>query len=161
MTIKSSSARQVVAVVLVLAAMLAVATWLDIEPLPQALAPDPADIRSAQFLDRNNEPLNVTYSNRWNYGSYVSLHDVPPLLLKSFLQAEDKRFYTHGGVDWKARLNAVVQNVRAGRVVRGASTITEQVVRMLHPRPRTFWSRWLEGWEAARLENRFSKATIS
>jgi penicillin-binding protein 1C len=63
-------------------------------------------------------------------------------------------------VDWKARLHALVQNLRAGRGVRGASTITEQVVRMLHERRRTIWSRWLEGFEAARLERRFQKGEI-
>ena len=46
------------------------------------------------------------------------------------------------------------------RTVRGASTITEQVVRILHPRPRTLWSRWLEGIEAGQLEKRFSKTEI-
>src|SRR5262249_1182835 len=52
------------------------------------------------------------------------------------------------------------QNFYARRTVRGASTITEQVVRMLHPRPRTLWSRWVEGFEAMRLEARFPKAVI-
>ena len=36
----------------------------------------------------------------------------------------------------------------------------EQVVRLLHPRPRTLWSRWVEGFEAMRLEVRFSKSEI-
>ena len=50
--------------------------------------------------------------------------------------------------------------MKSGRAVRGASTISEQVVRMLHPRPRTVWSRWLEGWEARELERRFTKNEI-
>ncbi|MDY0042420.1 MAG: transglycosylase domain-containing protein, partial [Desulforhabdus sp.] len=61
---------------------------------------------------------------------------------------------------WLARLHAVVQNLITLRASRGASTITEQLVRILHPRPRTMWSRWLEGIEAARLERRFSKAEL-
>ncbi len=44
--------------------------------------------------------------------------------------------------------------------MRGASTISEQVVRMLHPRPRTLWARWLETFEAIRLEERFHKTDI-
>ena len=44
--------------------------------------------------------------------------------------------------------------------VRGASTISEQTIKMLHPRPRTIWTRWLEGWEAGQLEKRFSKNEI-
>ena len=90
----------------------------------------------------------------------MSLHEIPQFLQHSFILAEDRRFYRHQGVDWKARLAGLVQNLRAGRVVRGASTISEQVVRMLHPRPRSLWARWLEGFEAGRLEQRFSKPEI-
>jgi penicillin-binding protein 1C len=81
-------------------------------------------------------------------------------LRQAFVMAEDRRFYTHHGIDWRARLHALWQNVSAFRAVRGASTISEQTVRMLHPRPRTLWSRWLEGWEAQGLERRFSKEQI-
>jgi len=70
------------------------------------------------------------------------------------------RSYQHSGPDWRARIHAGWQNVLARRVVRGASTITEQCVRMLHPRPRTPWSRWVEGFEATMLEQQFSKAEI-
>jgi penicillin-binding protein 1C len=68
--------------------------------------------------------------------------------------------FAHHGPDWQARLHAAWQNLRAERAVRGASTLSEQTVRMLHPRPRTLWSRWLEGWEAQALERRFSKEQI-
>jgi penicillin-binding protein 1C len=55
---------------------------------------------------------------------------------------------------------ALRQNIRARHVVRGASTITEQVARMLNPRPRTLWSKWLETLEASRLDAAFSKSTL-
>jgi penicillin-binding protein 1C len=48
----------------------------------------------------------------------------------------------------------------AGDASRGVSSITEQVVRVLHPRPRTFWTKWLEGFEAMLLEQQRSKADI-
>jgi penicillin-binding protein 1C len=57
-------------------------------------------------------------------------------------------------------LHALWQGVRAGRNVRGASTITEQVVRMLVPRPRTLWSKWVEGFDAHRLEHMATKTDI-
>jgi len=135
-------------------------TWTDLQPFPERLVPEPGSAHVAQYLDRNGERLNVTLQNQWNYHDYQPLHEMPPLLLKAFVHAEDKRFFEHSGVDWRARFHAVSQNLQAGRVVRGASTISEQVVRLLHPRPRTFWSRWLEGWEAGALERRFSKAEI-
>ena len=90
----------------------------------------------------------------------MALHEIPPFLRAAFVAAEDKRFFEHGGPDWSARLSAVWTNVKSGRAVRGASTISEQVVRMLHPRPRSVWSRWLEGWEARELERRFTKNEI-
>ncbi|MFH1983705.1 MAG: transglycosylase domain-containing protein [Pseudomonadota bacterium] len=113
-----------------------------------------------QLLDRHGRPITVTYENRWNLNDQVAFHQIPALLRNAFVFSEDRRFFTHGGVDWLARLSACRQNLLAGRAVRGASTITEQVVRLMHPRPRTLWSRWLEGFDAMRLEARQSKAAI-
>jgi len=53
-----------------------------------------------------------------------------------------------------------MMNVKSGRAVRGASTISEQTLRMIYPRPRTMRSRWLEGYDARRLEAKFSKDEI-
>lgn len=135
-------------------------TWQDLRPLPQHLDFAYAQARKVQILDRQHTPLTVTYQNEWNLHDYRALHEIPHILQQAFIFAEDKRFYRHGGVDWQARLHAGLQNLKARRIVRGASTITEQSVRMLHPRPRTFWSRWLETIEAWRLEARFRKAEI-
>jgi penicillin-binding protein 1C len=85
---------------------------------------------------------------------------MPPLLWKAFVTAEDRDFFQHHGVDWQARMGALLQNIRAAKQVRGASTISEQVVRIIHPRPRTLWSRWLEGIEAQLLEQHHSKGEI-
>ncbi|MCP4701440.1 MAG: penicillin-binding protein 1C [Gammaproteobacteria bacterium] len=135
-------------------------TWAAQRPFPDTLSFENSAVRKIQVLDRNGVPLTITYQNRWNIHDYVPLHRIPRALQQIFLLAEDKRFYSHSGVDWRARIHAMQQNIMAGRVVRGASTITEQCVRMVHPRPRTFWSRWVETFEAARLEQRFSKAAI-
>lgn len=139
---------------------LAAATATALLPLPAALSPQTLDVQRPQYFDRHGLPLSTTYDNPWNVGDWLDLHDIPPLLQQAFLASEDRRFYRHHGGDWLARGHALLQNLRALRAVRGASTITEQVVRILHPRPRTLWSRWLEGIEAARLERRFTKAEI-
>ena len=141
-------------------AALAAKTQQDLLPLPQTLSLADETVAKVQALDRYGTPLTITYQNRWNMHAALPLHRIPALLQDVFVAAEDQRFFRHHGVDWTARLRAVIQNLGAGRVVRGASTITEQVVRMWHPRPRTLWSRWLEGLEAAQLEKRFSKAAI-
>lgn len=131
---------------------------LNTAPLPDGLDDFAAD--KPQFLDNRGEPLNVSYQNRFNVFDAAELYEIPDLLQKMFIAAEDKNFYTHRGVDWGARLSAAAQNVKAGRVVRGASTLTEQVVRMLYPRPRTLFSKIVEGVDAWRLERRFSKDDI-
>jgi penicillin-binding protein 1C len=140
-----------------------VVTWktcIDLRPLPPSLTLDALDTRKVQIVDRHYYPLTVTYQNHWNLHDFVSLHDIPSFLQQAFVVAEDKRFFEHGGVDWIARLHALWQNLKAFGPQRGASTISEQVIRMCHPRPRTVWSRWLEGLEASRLETVFSKAEI-
>ncbi len=134
-------------------------TFAELRPLPVETLASNAGVRKPQVFDRNGAPLSFTYQNRWSTQT-APLHDIPPLLQRAFIESEDRRFYTHGGVDWLSRLHAAFQDIRAMKRLRGASTITEQVVRMLHPRPRTVWSRWLEGIEAGVLEKRFSKNEI-
>jgi penicillin-binding protein 1C len=141
-------------------ALLAWRTYRDLLPLPDSLNLTDSAVRKVQILDRHGIALTVTYQNHWNIHDYVALHQIPLFLQQAFLVSEDQRFFQHGGVDWIARLHAVFQNLAAMHAVRGASTISEQVVRLWHPRPRTVWSRWLEGLEAARLERRSSKADI-
>ncbi|MDM8566864.1 transglycosylase domain-containing protein [Candidatus Halobeggiatoa sp. HSG11] len=127
---------------------------------PKTLSIANSTTRKVQILDRQLIPLTITYQNDWNLHDYISLHEIPDMLQQIIILAEDKRFFEHNGPDWQARSSATLQNIMALQVVRGASTITEQVVRMLNPRPRTFWSRWLEGFEARQLESKFSKAEI-
>lgn len=140
--------------------VLAFFTANDMRELPDDLAVLTNASIKPQLLDREGNALTITYSNRWNAHDRKSLHQIPPFLKRAFVLAEDKRFHEHTGVDWAARLNAVVQNMLALKGVRGASTISEQVVRMIHQRPRSFWSRWVEGWEAQKLEAKFDKTTI-
>lgn len=137
-------------------AALAAATYASVRPISLAL-PVAA---SVQMLDRHGVPLTASYHDSWNVSAQVELHEVPLFMQQAFLQSEDRRFYRHGGVDWRARGSALWQNIRYGETVRGASTITEQVVRMVHPRRRHIWSKYIEGFEAAALERQYSKADI-
>jgi penicillin-binding protein 1C len=145
---------------LVIVLFIIVKTFLDLAPVPQTLSVVNSTVRKHQVLDRHENPLTITYQNDWNLHDFRPLYHIPELLQKTFILSEDKRFYEHIGFDWRARLHAMWQDLRARRIVRGASTITEQVVRMIYPRPRTFWSRWVEGFDAIRLEWYYSKADI-
>ena len=135
------------------------ATFFSLNSMP-VLASVTIETYKPQLLDRNGRPLTVTYQNRWNQHDQIGLYEVPPLLQQAFVLSEDQRFFEHKGIDWRARWHALWQNLIALDTVRGASTISEQVVRMIHPRERTLWSRWLEGFEAQRLEKLNGKAEI-
>ncbi len=124
------------------------ATACALAPVKSSLRAIQSDAQTVQITDRNGVPLTITYQNRWNTYDTRKLHEVPELFQKAFVISEDRRFYGHSGVDWRARGSALMQNWQSGQVVRGASSITEQVVRMINPRPRTLWSKWLEGLEA-------------
>lgn len=141
-------------------AVFAAATWLSLQPVSQSLRAIAAEAQTQRITDRNGMALTMTYQNRWNTDDYLPLYAMPAFLRDAFIFSEDKRFFDHGGVDWQARVAAVAQNLGNLHVVRGASTITEQVVRMVTPRPRTIWAKWLEGIEALGLERVTGKADI-
>lgn len=63
----------------------------------------------------------------------VPLEQIPPVVREAFLVTEDKRFYSHHGVDWFRLAGAAVANARARGVVQGFSTITMQLARNLFP----------------------------
>lgn len=143
-----------------LALLLGVVTLYSVQPPAVSWRAAARETGVPRVADRSGQPLTASYHTRWNTADRRALHDMPPLLIAAFLQSEDKRFYEHYGIDWRARGSALVQNLQAASAVRGASTVTEQVIRLLHPRPRTLWSKWVEGFEAAELERRHSKPQI-
>ncbi len=140
--------------------LLALATFFSLRPVSSSLLPlDDKSVRPS-YVDRSGEALTISYQNRFNVADQLLLTQIPPTLRAAFICAEDGRFFEHAGIDWKARAKAVTQLFRYGRAVRGASTISEQVVRIITPRARTIWTRWIEGFEAQMLERRFSKDQI-
>lgn len=112
------------------------------------------------LLDRDHKPLFYRAERGWNLHNQIQLHEMPPLLQNIFVFSEDKRFYDHAGVDWLAKGHAIWENLHAMHVLRGASSITEQVIKMLHARPRTVWSKWIETVEALVLETKTNKTHI-
>jgi penicillin-binding protein 1C len=86
---------------------------------------------------------------------------VPERFLNVLVRFEDKRFFSHPGVDPLAVARALRQNLRSGGVRSGASTITMQVVRLARKsRPRTYLEKLKEALLALRLETRRSKRAI-
>ena len=86
---------------------------------------------------------------------------VPPRFAAAAITFEDKRFFAHPGVDPLSLLRALVQNIRAGRVVSGGSTITMQVVRLSRPHSRrTVGEKIAEAALALRLDFYFRKQSV-
>ncbi|MGH8280021.1 MAG: transglycosylase domain-containing protein, partial [Gammaproteobacteria bacterium] len=141
------------------AAVLALCTWLDLAPLPAQL-PTAGQLLTARLLARDGTPLTENLNACFNYAAQLSLTRIPPLVRNAFVSSEDRRYWQHGGSDWRARLVALWQNLRAGHIVRGASSIGEQAARILTPRPRSYWSHWLDGVEAGRLLAHFGHARV-
>lgn len=149
-----------ISTLLLLAAGLCLATYISLKPIEKTFHDIVSNTNAIRITDRHGLPLNISYQSQWNNFDYVPIYDVPDFLKTAFIYSEDKDFYNHQGLNWNARLSALWQNLRHRQVVRGASTITEQVVRTITPRPRTMWSRWLEGFESAALEKSVTKQDI-
>ena len=93
--------------------------------------------------------------------TYVTADKIPDKLIKAVVSVEDKRFYKHFGVDPRGILRALWRNYRAGEIVEGGSTITQQVAKLLFFDTTQSYSRKLkEALTAIRLEFKYSKEEI-
>lgn len=91
----------------------------------------------------------------------ISLSEIPSHLKEAIIAAEDHRFYSHWGISPKGILRATWINLREGKVVQGASTITQQLARNLYlTHDRTWTRKWHEMLLAIQLELHFSKDEI-
>jgi penicillin-binding protein 1A len=84
----------------------------------------------------------------------------PPQLVNAFLAAEDRRFYEHGGLDFRGIARALGANLRAGEVAQGGSTITQQVAKSFLGSERTLQRKVREAILARRIEGQYSKREI-
>lgn len=85
---------------------------------------------------------------------------VPDKFAKALVEYEDRSFYSHFGISLRGIGRAVVQNIRNGRVVSGASTISMQTIRLHRRGRRTLLEKVVEMFMATRLEARYSKEEI-
>lgn len=101
---------------------------------------------------------HIAADGQWRFPAAEA---VPLKFEKALLQFEDRHFYRHPGFNPVAMAKALLENIRAGKVVRGGSTISMQVIRMARQgQPRTYGEKLLELLLALRLELHYSKAEI-
>ncbi len=119
-----------------------------------------ANAVSAIVTDRNGYWLHAftTDEGRWRFSA--ALDDIDPQFIDELVAIEDKRFWSHWGVDPLAVARAALSSLRFGAVTSGASTITMQAARLLEPRPRTIGSKLIEMARAIQLERRLTKREI-
>ncbi len=108
----------------------------------------------------NGKPMRIFPTSQGIFRYRLTLKEVDPAFLKATICYEDKRFFYHPGIDPLAIIRATIQNIKAGRIVSGASTITLQLVRLLNPAPRTFSQKVIEAFKAIAVELFMTKEEI-
>jgi len=124
---------------------------------------DPNKITNLQqttlLYDSNGELLTSVRAieNR----TVIPLSSVPVHVRDAFLAAEDLRFYSHPGIDFVRIAGAVFSNVRSGSYIEGASTITQQLIKLSHlSEEKTMARKMQEAYLALQLERNYSKDQI-
>jgi penicillin-binding protein 1C len=137
----------------------AAATAWVLLPLPPGFASQTARA-TVEITDRHGLPLRTARADDGSLARWVPLAEMDADVIAAFLAMEDRRFYHHPGVDLRAVARAASTNVRAGRVVSGASTVTMQLARLLQPIPRSWAGKLSQALWAVRLERQLGKAAI-
>ncbi|NPC82662.1 transglycosylase domain-containing protein, partial [Pyxidicoccus fallax] len=115
---------------------------------------------SLRIHDSRGRLLREVVNAEGERSRWRALEDISPLVVQATIAVEDARFHQHPGVDARAVVRALAQAVRHGRVVSGASTLTMQLARRIHPHPRTLRGKLGEMLEALRLERAVDKHTL-
>ena len=126
--------------------------------------PDEAEVRRIQL----QVPLKIYTEDNKLIGEFgekrrsaLKFQEIPPLMVKSFIAAEDSDFFNHKGVDFIGLARAFYQLLSSGRIVGGGSTITMQVAgNYLTGRDVNFYRKIKDIMMAFRLENTYSKQEI-
>jgi penicillin-binding protein 1C len=116
---------------------------------------------SATFVysrDKNLMGCFISSDSYWR--KPVTLAQISPLLQKSVIACEDRWFYYHPGVNIFSLVTAAYEDIRAGKIVRGGSTISMQIARMMEPKSRTLKAKLIEILSAVQLELHYSKREL-
>jgi penicillin-binding protein 1A len=111
-----------------------------------------------KVYSRNNEVVGEFYVEK---RFIVPYEDIPPHVIWAFVAAEDDRFFEHEGLDFQGIIRAAIANMKAGRIVQGGSTITQQVAKSLLLTPERSWKRKIqEAILSLAIERNFTKEEI-
>src|SRR5688572_5485995 len=128
--------------------------------LPENLSvvTDYRPIRASQIFSADGETIGEFFVEK---RVLIPLAEIPEMVRKAFVAAEDARFYQHGGIDYLGIVRAGFTNLKAGHVVQGGSTITQQVAKLLIiGQEKSLARKVREALLAFRIEKRLSKDQI-
>ncbi len=122
----------------------------------------PATFKSSQtsiVYDANGSQISVLKGEKDVY--YLTFDEIPTNVVAAIVSIEDKKFYQHGGVDYKAIMRAIVAMLRDGEVTQGGSTITQQLARNVFISQEKTWQRKMEEiFIALQMEKKYTKNEI-
>ncbi len=92
---------------------------------------------------------------------YITFDQIPTYVIQAIISIEDKKFYQHGGVDYKAIVRALIATMRDKEITQGGSTITQQLARTIFLTSEKTWQRKVEEiYIASEMEKKYSKDQI-
>lgn len=117
--------------------------------------------RELYAVDLEPELITGLFEQVWEERRLVNLSEVPEHTVDAVIAVEDHRFFEHFGIDFPSIARALVANLEAGRIVQGASTLTQQLVKNFYLTPKRSFSRKAkEALMALILETRYTKEEI-
>jgi penicillin-binding protein 1A len=118
-------------------------------------------VRQAPGMTFEDKDGHVIATRGPKHGHLVTLAELPPYVPRAFLAAEDRRFYQHGPIDLQGIARAIRSNLKAGHIVQGGSTLTQQLAKTLFLTPdQTLTRKLQEAVIAWRLEQAMSKDEV-
>ncbi len=128
-------------------------------PLPENLETGAPE--GVVFVDEDGTVIRRMLDGDLRAEAPATFEEFPPVLIEATLAAEDSRFYQHNGIDILGTLRSVRDALNHGRFTSGASTISQQTIKIYSPpRRRTFRTKLIETMTARKLEMFFSKEEI-
>ena len=118
------------------------------------------DIKNANQFYIYDDKEEIVYQGSGN-NDWVSLDEISPYFIEAVLSTEDKNFYKHHGFDYLRIIKAMYTNIVSGRIVQGASTISQQYIKNMYLDFDKTWQRKIEeAFLTLRLEVQYEKDEI-
>lgn len=132
-----------------------------IRSLPDVSSLASENFSTTAFIEYRKQQAQIEGRSFRLRHKWVATEDIPLTLERTIVVAEDASFWVHDGFDWYEVRQAFLQNLREGKVVRGASTITQQTAKNLFLSPqRSIFRKVQEYFLAREMEERLSKQRI-